>query len=1082
MPKQPLGVTFNVPAGQEATGVYEAESGIEAFETDAPYLLSDGVSLQPPLPVVLAGGPSFIDGMGNVQAALAVSGLGPGPEPVLPGEISDLSVPSTTTTTAQLAFTNAENATSHEYRLDGGAASTLAINKIVTGLDPDTTSDVEVRGVNSAGNGDWSNVAEIITQAVPVDPPVNTSIPTISGTEQVGETLTATAGSWTNSPTSYAYQWQRNAGSWADISGATASTYTLTEDDEGATIRVGIVATNSGGSSSAAYSDATGEIEPVTPPIEADFYMMDGGTGDGLTPETAGDFATVWAAASDDDVIELVGDVTVPRAHRWDKSVVITQPKGADDSDPLGTGHPHPARFTRTHNLVLVPGNIPPSTTLNYLTEVGSGVSLDITNTKIVFRSWPGVGQKWEDIGVDTNVPCGWFVPQDSTASLSLHGCEMFHGYGEDNVPYDPTEKLPEFRSPDPWWFVPSSRGEITDTDPGSGRRFNGHGDAEWSLTNTCFRGPTFVRGAFASLVIVECYAHDICEFSKINLKSGSNVFIFQNWIERMVGDFLRISADNDVSIMDGQVVVQQNIMLDPIGVSLDSGNPHTDWFQLYATRTTTEADPTILRHVESQNNFWGVTNAQSRAYAQGHFYQTSSDHQKDVKAILDAPKIRNNVAIGATQKALATECVRDTYMRNNIFINPSWWEPAYGSHAAGISIKREIATSEGEVLMSVEDTKAGVLDTVAEAFSADTSNLRDGTHITGFKGALIPQSAMFADPSAPVGFIKPGVLFNKFKPIGGYAPTGPQYETLYEMITSPLDWEGETPHIGMCDLIEQPGNTQLDSNMFYLHGGNVGDQIDCILPTGVTMQQYAQDRSTVIEAWTDSPACQVGNYAKLRATTQSSGNDYHEIVYGGKTFTWFVGTGVPGTPSQFLINAGARFVDPAQLGSGVTHLEFSAKIRAATGAIFRPFALSANGCFLEVIPNGNIRIRVQDSTGTDVIPLSTVPGISMPNNEWAVPVRFVIDHTEQEATVTINNISRIVPFAVEGTGSFPSARNLILLASSSGGANPFPVGGNIADLLILKNQVPYKTVSNVAATANSDPWKVGTDFTQGAG
>lgn len=82
MPKQPLGVTFNVPAGQEATGVYEAESGIEAFETDAPYLLSDSASLQPPLPVALVEGPTFIDSMGNVQAALAVSGIGPAPDPI----------------------------------------------------------------------------------------------------------------------------------------------------------------------------------------------------------------------------------------------------------------------------------------------------------------------------------------------------------------------------------------------------------------------------------------------------------------------------------------------------------------------------------------------------------------------------------------------------------------------------------------------------------------------------------------------------------------------------------------------------------------------------------------------------------------------------------------------------------------------------------------------------------------------------------------------------------------------------------------------------------------------------------------
>lgn len=37
--------------------------------------------------------------------------------------------------------------------------------------------------------------------------PINVIIPSISGTPQVGQTLTANPGQWTNNPTSYAYQW-----------------------------------------------------------------------------------------------------------------------------------------------------------------------------------------------------------------------------------------------------------------------------------------------------------------------------------------------------------------------------------------------------------------------------------------------------------------------------------------------------------------------------------------------------------------------------------------------------------------------------------------------------------------------------------------------------------------------------------------------------------------------------------------------------------------------------------------------------------------------------------------------------------
>jgi hypothetical protein len=106
-------------------------------------------------------------------------------------------------------------------------------------------------------------VAGSSTASTRATAPANTSPPTIGGTRQQGQKLTASTGSWTGDATiSYAFAWQQcssSGSSCADISGATGQTYTPGSSDVGKTIRIVVTASNSAGKASAA-SSPTGTI------------------------------------------------------------------------------------------------------------------------------------------------------------------------------------------------------------------------------------------------------------------------------------------------------------------------------------------------------------------------------------------------------------------------------------------------------------------------------------------------------------------------------------------------------------------------------------------------------------------------------------------------------------------------------------------------------------------------------------------------------------------------------------------------------------------------------------------------------
>lgn len=73
--------------------------------------------------------------------------------------------------------------------------------------------------------------------------PVCSVAPAITGTTTVGQTLTCSTGTWSNTPDAYAYQWNRSG---VAIIGATASTRVLAVGDVGATMTCTVKATNLG--------------------------------------------------------------------------------------------------------------------------------------------------------------------------------------------------------------------------------------------------------------------------------------------------------------------------------------------------------------------------------------------------------------------------------------------------------------------------------------------------------------------------------------------------------------------------------------------------------------------------------------------------------------------------------------------------------------------------------------------------------------------------------------------------------------------------------------------------------------------
>ena len=106
--------------------------------------------------------------------------------------------------------------------------------------------------------------------AAPVPALKNVTPPAVSGPAQVGATLTATPGTWSERNPTVAYQWIRNG---TPIAGASTATYQLTPADAGATVAVTVIASVAGSAPATASSNAVA-IAKIASTISGSVYPV----------------------------------------------------------------------------------------------------------------------------------------------------------------------------------------------------------------------------------------------------------------------------------------------------------------------------------------------------------------------------------------------------------------------------------------------------------------------------------------------------------------------------------------------------------------------------------------------------------------------------------------------------------------------------------------------------------------------------------------------------------------------------------------------------------------------------------------
>jgi hypothetical protein len=144
-----------------------------------------------------------------------------------------------------------QNPAGYDYQWDSASSAIVGATSssyVIQSSDAGNTVTCVVQAFNAFGAGPAATSNGVAITSLT---PVNTATPSIYGSSAVGSTLTCGAGSWTNNPYDFSYQWSRDG---VSIPGATSDAYTIVPIDEGSRLSCTVIAIGVTGNSLPAKS------------------------------------------------------------------------------------------------------------------------------------------------------------------------------------------------------------------------------------------------------------------------------------------------------------------------------------------------------------------------------------------------------------------------------------------------------------------------------------------------------------------------------------------------------------------------------------------------------------------------------------------------------------------------------------------------------------------------------------------------------------------------------------------------------------------------------------------------------------